>query len=108
MGVRAPISRLPSMARGEEMKRAASRLTATALVFAMSMLLAIGPNLSSAPAATVSSSSVTGSAWIRSKFPLQAAATQNSTQPATRYWALLIGLNDYASPTVDNVGARQD
>lgn len=47
------------------------------------------------------------SSWIISKFPLQAAATETSVA-STHKWALLIGLNDYASPTTDNIGARQD
>ncbi|HLW16408.1 MAG TPA: caspase family protein [Actinomycetota bacterium] len=47
------------------------------------------------------------SSWILTKYPLQAHATQG-TAASTRKWALLIGLNDYAAPTVDNIGARQD
>jgi len=81
------------------MRRAASRLTATALLVS-TMLLATGPNTAGA--------SITLSAWIKSKFPIQVAATQSSSRPATMRWALLIGLNDYASPTADNIGARQD
>src|SRR5207248_826223 len=46
------------------------------------------------------------SSWIIGKYPLQAAATQTSAA-STHKWALLIGINDYASPTVDNIGARQ-
>src|SRR5262245_26263139 len=33
------------------------------------------------------------SSWIKSKYPNQVSATQTS-DPATKYWALLIGLND--------------
>jgi hypothetical protein len=47
------------------------------------------------------------STWILTKYPLQAHASE-TTSPLTHKWALLIGLNDYASPTVDNIGARQD
>jgi len=55
--------------------------------------------------ATVAS---TYSSWIKSKYPKQASATQSSSDPASTYWALLIGLNDYAGSTPDNVGSRQD
>jgi hypothetical protein len=82
------------------MMRIASRMTALALAVATQLTLA--PNGSAA----VSSSSI--STWVKTKFPLQAAATQSSTRPATLRWALLIGLNDYAPPTADNIGARQD
>src|SRR5258706_8035133 len=47
------------------------------------------------------------STWISTKYPLQTHASE-TTAPSTHKWALLIGLNDYASPTVDNIGARQD
>src|SRR5690349_5473577 len=47
------------------------------------------------------------SSWILTKYPLQAHAGQ-STVSSTHRWALLIGINDYAYPTVDNIGARQD
>lgn len=47
------------------------------------------------------------SSWILTKYPVQAHATQ-TTAASTHKWALLIGINDYASPTVDNIGARQD
>jgi hypothetical protein len=78
---------------------------------ALGRLLAVSPDGAGAglpmysAAGTVSSSSV--SSWIKSKYPKQAGATQTS-DPATRYWALLIGLNDYAGSTADNVGSRQD
>jgi len=45
--------------------------------------------------------------WIKSKYPVQAAASEDGTASG-RKWALLIGINDYAAPTVDNIGARQD
>jgi hypothetical protein len=47
------------------------------------------------------------STWILNTYPLQAHATQ-TTVSTTHRWALLIGINDYAYPTVDNIGARQD
>lgn len=77
---------------------------------ALGRLLAVSPDGAGAglpmysASATVASSS---SSWIRSKYPRQTAATQTS-DPATKYWALLIGLNDYAGRTEDNVGSRQD
>ena len=48
------------------------------------------------------------SSWIKAKYPAQARATQTNSIAATKRWALLIGINNYASPTVDNVGSRQD
>src|SRR5205807_10417800 len=33
---------------------------------------------------------------------------QTSSNPATSYWALLIGVNDYSGSTPSNVGSRQD
>lgn len=50
---------------------------------------------------------VATSSWISGSYPAQASATQGS-DPASRYWAVLIGLNDYAGNTEDNVGSRQD
>ena len=41
-------------------------------------------------------------------FPSQSRATYNSSDPATNYWALLIGINDYAGSTKDNIGSYQD
>lgn len=38
----------------------------------------------------------------------QARAVQTPGQPATYHWALIIGINDYAPPTKDNVGSYQD
>jgi hypothetical protein len=51
--------------------------------------------------------SITLSSWIRYKYPKQVAATQSSAA-ATKRWALLIGINTYAYPTVANIGSRQD
>jgi hypothetical protein len=48
------------------------------------------------------------SGWISEAYPLQAKAVQVAGVPSTMYWALLIGINDYASPTTDNIGSRQD
>jgi len=41
-------------------------------------------------------------------FPAQAAAYVDPAVPATNYWALLIGINDYAAGTRDNIGSYQD
>ncbi|TMK19354.1 MAG: caspase family protein [Actinobacteria bacterium] len=41
-------------------------------------------------------------------FPAQQRATVNPSDPSTNYWALLIGINDYAGSTKDNVGSYQD
>jgi hypothetical protein len=38
----------------------------------------------------------------------QQRAVQVSGQPASFHWALIIGINDYAPPTRDNVGSYQD
>lgn len=78
---------------------------------ALGRLLAVSPDGTGAglpvytASATVASSY---SSWIKSKYPKQAAATQSNSVPATKYWALLIGINDYAGNTADNVGSRQD
>lgn len=49
----------------------------------------------------------TSSSWINKYYPKQAAATQAS-DPATHFWALIIGINDYSGSTASNVGSRQD
>jgi len=41
-------------------------------------------------------------------FPAQAMATVDPSIPATNYWALLIGINDYYGGTRDNIGSYQD
>jgi caspase domain-containing protein len=41
-------------------------------------------------------------------FPRQSEATVNPAIPATNYWALLIGINDYYGGTRDNIGSYQD
>ncbi len=41
-------------------------------------------------------------------FPKQTAASIDPAVPATNYWALLIGINDYAGGTRDNIGSYQD
>src|SRR5207249_10257412 len=40
--------------------------------------------------------------------PAQAAAYVAPAAPATNYWALLIGINDYYGGTRDNIGSYQD
>lgn len=43
------------------------------------------------------------------RFPSHASATQDRTDPASTRWAVLIGINEYASRSVaDNIGSRQD
>jgi caspase domain-containing protein len=46
--------------------------------------------------------------YFRDVFPAQQAATVDPNDPATNYWALLIGINDYAGSTRDNIGSYQD
>jgi len=41
-------------------------------------------------------------------FPSQSRATYQSSNPATNYWALLIGINQYSGSTKDNIGSYQD
>ncbi|HEX2028136.1 MAG TPA: caspase family protein [Nitriliruptorales bacterium] len=41
-------------------------------------------------------------------FPAQEQAVQDAADPATTRWAVLIGVNEYAGSTRDNVGSRQD
>jgi caspase domain-containing protein len=57
-------------------------------------------------------SSGSGSAVPRARFadvfPAQANATVDPAIPATNYWALLIGINDYYGGTRDNIGSYQD
>lgn len=48
------------------------------------------------------------STWFAAAFPAQERAVQDATDPASRYWAVLIGINDYEAPTRHNLGARQD
>lgn len=52
--------------------------------------------------------SSTSSSWVNKYYPKQAAATQTSSDPASSYWALIIGINDYSGSTASNVGSRQD
>jgi len=78
----------------------------TVLAFA----IATTGSLSNAPIHTERSTpvAITLSSWIKSTFPGQAAAREYSTDPRTKRWALLIGINDYAYPTQDLMGSRQD
>lgn len=41
-------------------------------------------------------------------FPAQYTARQIASDPASAYWALIVGINDYAAPTADTVGSRPD
>jgi hypothetical protein len=56
---------------------------------------------------SVSSGSPSSSSFAN-KYPAQSAATIDPNVPATNYWALIIGINDYAGSTRDNVGSYQD
>jgi caspase domain-containing protein len=62
----------------------------------------VGPSIGSQPVDSRSQS------WISQAYPAQSRAQQDAADPATFHWALLIGVNDYASPTRDNVGSKQD
>jgi hypothetical protein len=42
------------------------------------------------------------------RFPAHAAAIQDPADPATLRWAVLIGINEHAGTTRDNLGSRQD
>jgi hypothetical protein len=76
----------------------------------VTLALAVAGASSHAPFSTSTAKpvSITLSSWIKAAFPLQAAARQYSTRPSSKRWALLIGLNDYAYPTVDLAGSRPD
>jgi caspase domain-containing protein len=52
-------------------------------------------------------SSSAGSSFA-SRYPAQVNATRQDGLPASNYWALLIGINDYAGSTRDNIGSYQD
>ena len=45
---------------------------------------------------------------FRDLYPLQWDADVDPAIPATNYWALLIGINDYYGGTRDNIGSYQD
>jgi Caspase domain len=57
---------------------------------------------------TTTGYSVSSKAKFRDLFPAQYRATIDPSIPATNYWALLIGINDYAGSTRDNIGSYQD
>lgn len=61
-----------------------------------------------AAASTTTAAATSGSAKFAQKYPAQANATTDPSVPASNYWALLIGINDYAGSTRDNVGSYQD
>jgi hypothetical protein len=65
-----------------------------------------GAFFAAALANTVSSASTP--ARFRDLYPAQQAATSDPSNRATNFWALLIGINDYAGSTKDNVGSYQD
>jgi hypothetical protein len=53
-------------------------------------------------------SSIAAASRFEDLYPSQAKATRNSSDPASNYWALLIGINAYAGSTRDNIGSYQD
>ncbi|HJR18756.1 MAG TPA: caspase family protein [Actinomycetota bacterium] len=59
-----------------------------------------------ASAASASASSA-GSSFAQ-KYPAQAGASYDPSNPASNYWALLIGINTYKGSWRDNVGSYQD
>lgn len=71
-------------------------------------LLATDESSVAAASTTTASASSSGGAGFASKYPAQADATHDPNVPASNYWALLIGINDYAGSTRDNVGSYQD
>lgn len=64
--------------------------------------------VAAASTTTSSGSSSSGGSSFAKKYPAQANASVDPAIPATNYWALLIGINDYAGSTRDNVGSYQD
>lgn len=65
----------------------------------------------SQPAASSASSSASdpGLERFERRFPDQARASQDAAEdPASARWAVLVGINEYAGRTRDNVGSRQD
>jgi Caspase domain len=52
--------------------------------------------------------SIAASTKFRDLYPAQQGAKKTSGVPATNYWGLLIGINDYAGSTRDNIGSYQD
>jgi len=84
--------------------------TALRLWVTLTIALAVAGTTSHAPfdASTADPVAITLSSWIKATFPNQAKAREYSTVPASKRWALLIGLNEYASPTIDLTGSRQD
>jgi hypothetical protein len=60
-----------------------------------------------APAILERSAPARPSSWIASAFPAQSRAVR-STARGGNAWALIIGINEYRSPTRDNVGSYQD
>lgn len=71
-------------------------------------LLATDESSVAAASTTTAAASSSGSAAFAKKYPAQANAYYDPSVPASNYWALLIGINDYAGSTRDNVGSYQD
>ena len=77
----------------------------------LSNLLAVTPDGTGAGFQTYSAAGTVAGAsspWISQYYAKQSQATQTSSNPATSYWALLIGINDYSGSTPSNVGSQQD
>lgn len=53
-------------------------------------------------------STITAANRFEDLYPSQSKATRNSSDPASNYWALLIGINAYQGSTRDNIGSYQD
>ena len=53
-------------------------------------------------------SSISTSQRFSDLYPSQSKARRDSGVPATNYWALLIGINEYSGSTRDNIGSYQD
>jgi hypothetical protein len=58
--------------------------------------------------AVAAGSSISASQRFGDLYPSQSRAGRVSGVPASNYWALLIGINDYAAGTRDNIGSYQD
>jgi caspase domain-containing protein len=68
-----------------------------ALAVAAALLVTVAPGVGGASGSRFSEA-----------FPAQQRATVDPNVPATNYWAVLIGINDYEGSTRDNIGSYQD
>jgi hypothetical protein len=77
----------------------------------LSSLFPVTPDGTAAGLQTYSASGTvasTSSSWVNKYYSKQAQARQTSSDPASSFWALIIGINDYSGSTPSNVGSRQD